>query len=71
MKYKVIFRQSGYYDTVIGTYSSKKKAIESGSKYHIGHYSCDNEKERKIGLELRGWCIIGYTSNEICIEEIE
>lgn len=71
MQYRVFFKENGCQDKVIGTFNTRKKAIDEGSTYRLGHYSCDKESERRIGLELRGWCIVGYTSIEISIEEIE
>lgn len=71
MKYRVVFKERDYGDTEIGVYKDRKKAIDAGATYRLGCYSCDKEAERRVGLDLRGWCIIGYTSNEIAIEEIE
>lgn len=71
MQYRVLFKENGYPEKVVGTYKTRGEAIDAGVDYNHGYYSCDKKEERKIGLELRGWCIIGYTSCEISIEEIE
>lgn len=71
MKYRVLFKENGYQDNVIGIYDTRKEAIDKGATYRLGRYSCDKEDERRIGLELRGWCIVGYTSIELSIEEVE
>ena len=71
MKYKAIYTPLGYSSEVIKVCSSKEEAIEVCVDYKYGCFSCDEKAERRAGLETRGWAIIGYSGNEVSIEEVE
>lgn len=70
MKYKSLFKNRSGEATVIGVYDTMKQAIEACVDYRHGYYSLDTKEERRNGLEQRGWCIIGYSSDELSVEEV-
>ena len=71
MKYKAIYTPYNDSQTVIKVCSSREEAIEACVNYKYGHFSSDEKHERREGLETRGWAIIGYSGNELSIEEVE
>lgn len=70
MKYKAIYKPLGGSSEVIKICESKESAIECCVEYKHGYFSADTKEERRIGLENRGWAIIGYSGNEVSIEEV-
>jgi len=72
MKYRALFEAYGSTSTeVIKVCETREEAIEVCVNYKYGHYSCDEKSERREGLSTRGWCIIGYSGNQLSIEEVE
>lgn len=72
MKYKAIFKPYNSSSIkVIKVCDTREEAIEECVNYRYNYYNCDQKQERREGLSLRGWCIIGYSGNELAIEEVE
>lgn len=70
MKYRAIFTHSDGFEEVIKVCDTKNEAIEVCVEHRIGYYSCDTKEERRIGLQERGWTIVGYSSNTLSVEEV-
>lgn len=68
-KYKGIFRREGCNDTLICENDNKNVVINACVEFRYGSYSCDTKKDRREGLTKRNFAIIGYTSDELIIEE--
>lgn len=72
MKYKAIFKSYNSSSVeVIKVCDTREEAIEECVNYKHGYFNCDKKEERREGLKLRDWCIIGYSGNELSIEEVE
>lgn len=69
MAFVSYYKNGGGEVTKIGSFNTRSKAINACVNYKYGDYDADKKSERKSGLELRGYSVIGYSSSEVYIRE--